>query len=255
MALAAPVLRPRHPARARASGPTREPTRPRSAKIPPFILVGYLVDDADPATSRTLRSAATGGSARDGRRGTGDEPAAGDGGAGCQDAASRAEPSQPRRTVGRPRSAPATRGRLPTHPGRPLRLAPRAHLAVRRTLMMGAAPPPSSLPDDWTKPPSQPGQGSSGPGAPGPADSTGLPGRPTALISRQRRQTNTDRRLTEEVQQDVRPGPQSPGAPPEPSAGGPDHGATTARTGGGRVLDACGELYLASGRKLQRGRR
>ena len=114
------------------------------------------MDDADPATSRTLRIAATGGSARDGRRGTSDEPAAGDGGAGCQDAASRAEPSQPRRTVGRPRSAPATRGRLPTHPGRPLRLAPRAHLAVRRTLMMGAAPPSSSLPDDWTKPLSQP---------------------------------------------------------------------------------------------------
>ena len=115
--------------------------------------------------------------------------------------------------------------------------------------------PLSSFPDDWTKPPSQPGQGSSGPGAPGPADSTGLPGRPTALISRQRRQTNTDRRLTEEVQQDVQPGPQSPGASPEPSAGGLNHGATTARTGGGRVLDACGELYLASGRKLQRGRR
>ena len=253
MALAAPVLRPRHPARARASGPTREPTRPRSAKIPPFILVGYLVDDADPATSRTLRIAATGGSARDGRRGTSDEPAAGDGGAGCQDAASRAEPSQPRRTVGRPRSAPATRGRLPTHPGRPLRLAPRAHLAVRRTLMMGAAPPSSSLPDDWTKPLSQPrlfgprrtracGQHRTS-RAPDCVDKPAAT--PDQYGSAAYRRSAARRPARAAI----------PGRPSRTERRGPDHGATTARTGGGRVLDACGELYLASGRKLQRGRR
>ena len=107
--------------------------------------------------------------------------------------------------------------------------------------MPGAAPPPLSLLDEWIRPPPQPGQGPSGPGAPGPADSAGLPGRPTALISRQRRQAIADRRLADEVQQDVRPGPQSSNAPPEPGAGGLDRGATTARTGGSRAPDAGGD--------------
>ena len=106
--------------------------------------------------------------------------------------------------------------------------------------MSGAAPPPPSLPDEWIRPPSQSGQGPLGPGAPGPAGSAELPGRPTALISRQRRQAISGRRLAEEVQQDVRPGPRSSDAPPEPSAGGLDRGATTARTGGGRAPDAGG---------------
>ena len=191
---------------------------------------------ADPSQ----RAASDAEPARDGRRGPGDETVAADGGAGGRDAAPGEEPGQPRRTVGRPRSATATRGRLPTHP---LRLASRAHSAVWRSPMPGAAPPPLSLLDEWIRPPPQPGQGPSGPGAPGPADSAGLPGRPTALISRQRRQAIADRRLAEEVQQDVRPWPQSSDAPPEPSAGpgGLDRGATTARTGGGRAPDAGGD--------------
>ena len=95
---------------------------------------------ADPAISRTFRSAAAGGSARDGSRGPGDKPAAGDGGASGPDDALRAESSQPRRTVGRQRSAASvTRGRLPAHHGRAPRLARRAPSAVRRSSMLGVA--------------------------------------------------------------------------------------------------------------------
>ena len=65
---------------------------------------------------------------------------------------------------------------------------------------------------------------------------------PDCADKQQRRQASTDQRLAEEVQQGVRPGPQPPGASPDPSAWGLDHGATTDRTGGGGVLDAGGEL-------------
>ena len=162
------------------------------------------------------------------------------------------EQSQQTYTIGLPRqwrrhaATPSRSGhRAPTlldtaFPTRRLCSGTSAAVATRGT-GAGVALPPLSLPDEWTRP-SQPEKGTSGPGAS--AGGLGLPERPAALISRQRRQAIANQRLTEgvhSVQQGILHGSPSRSAPPGPSAGGLDHGATTAGAGGGRVNDTGGE--------------